>query len=478
MARGSGSEGAGVSDFVTRHSLWTAAQDDAASGVAAQIDKLGVVRFAFADAHGVVRGKTLVAADAVRALRGGVTCTATMLLKDLSGRTVFPIFQPGGEGAGDIVMVADPTRFYVLPWAPHSGWILCDLYRTDGTPHPFSTRAIMRQMLAKLADRGFIWRAGLEIEFHLLRYEKRLPDADHVAMPGPAPDVAPLNHGYQYLTEQRYDELDPLLEALRRDLQALGLPLRSMEVEFGPSQVEVTLGATTGMDPADMMLLFRSAAKQIFARAGYLASFMCRPHLPHVASSGWHLHHSLDDAATGGNVFPAAEGLSPTARSWLGGVLRHAAAATAFSTPTINGYKRYQPNSMAPDHIVWAYDNRAAMVRVIGQPGDPATHLENRAGEPGANPYLYMASQIAAGLDGIASDADPGPPSDSPYHADVPRLPQSLMDSVTALRESVCFNAAFGDAFVDYFVQLKTFEINRFLSSVTDWEQREYFALL
>ena len=293
-------------------------QQDAAIEVAARIEKLGVVRFAFSDAHGVVRGKTLVAAEAVRALRSGVTCTLTMLLKDLSGRTAFPIFQPGGDGAGDMVMVADPCRFHVLPWAPHSGWILCDLYRTDGTPHPYSTRAVLRRMLHRLAEHGFTWRAGLEVEFHLLRYVDRSPAADHIMMPGPPPQVTPLNHGYQYLTEQRYDDLDPLLETLRGHLQGLGLPVRSLEVEFGPSQVEVTLGATTGMDPADQMLLFRNATKQIFAREGYLASFMCRPQFPHAASSGWHLHHSIEDAATGRNLFPDPDGLSSVARALAG----------------------------------------------------------------------------------------------------------------------------------------------------------------
>ena len=119
-----------MSDFVTRHGLWTAEQDAAAEDVIERINELDVVRFAFSDAHGVVRGKTLVAAEAVRALRTGVTCTATMLLKDLSGRTAFPIFDPGGDAAGDMVMVADPAMFRVLPWASHSGWILCDLYRT------------------------------------------------------------------------------------------------------------------------------------------------------------------------------------------------------------------------------------------------------------------------------------------------------------------------------------------------------------
>jgi glutamine synthetase len=467
-----------VSDFVGRHGLWTQAQQDAAAEVTARTANLGVVRFAFADAHGVVRGKTLVGAEAVNALRTGVSCTATMLLKDTSGRTAFPIFQPGSDGAGDMVMVADPTCFHVLPWAPHSGWILCDLYRKDGTPHPYSTRALLRRMLARLAEHGLTWRAGLEVEFHLLRCVDAMPPPDHTAMPGPAPQVAPLNNGYQYLTEQAYDRLDPLLEVLRGHLQGLGLKLRSLEVEYGPSQVEVTLGAATGMDPADQMLLLRSATKQIFAREGYLASFMCRPQLPHAVSSGWHLHHSIEDSATGRNVLAGPDGLSPLALGWLGGLLRQAAAGAAFCTPTINGYKRYQPYTMAPDHVVWAYDNRAAMVRVIGRDGDPATHFENRAGEPGANPYLYMASQIAAGLDGIATKADPGAPADSPYTANAPKLPRSLMQAIAALRGNACFRRAFGDPFVDYFVQLKESEISRFLSAVTDWEQREYFALL
>ena len=444
-----------------------------------RINELDVVRFAFSDAHGVVRGKTLVAAEAVRALRSGVTCTATMVLKDLSGRTAFPIFNPGGDGAGDMVMVADPTMFRVLPWAPHSGWILCDLYRTDGTPHPFCTRALLRRMLARLAEQKMVWRAGIEVEFHLFKYAERQPTSDAIAMPGPTPEIAPVNHGYQYLTELRYDVLDPLLEKLRLGLQGLGLPLRSLEVEFGPSQIEVTFAATTGMQPADLMLLFRNATKQIFAREGYLASFMCRPQVPHAASSGWHLHHSVEDAATGRNLFPHVDEAVAHGAPLAWRLVAPCARGGGVQYPTINGYKRYQPNSMAPDHVVWAYDNRAAMVRVIGLAGDPATHFENRVGEPAANPYLYMASQIACGLDGIATNADPGTVV---RHAVQRRCARrcrgACMEAITALRDNACFRAAFGDAFVDYFVRLKEFEINRFLSAVTDWEQREYLELL
>jgi glutamine synthetase len=466
-----------MTGFVARHGLWSSEQAAAAEDVIERINELDVVRFAFSDAHGIVRGKTLIAAEAVRALRTGVTCTATMVLKDLSGRTAFPIFAPGGDGAGDMVMVPDPTTFRVLPWAPHSGWILCDLYRTDGSPHPFSTRTIMRRMLDRLAEQGLTWRAGLEVEFHLLRMADAQPPADEVVMPGPPPNVLPLNHGYQYLTELRYDTLDPLMEKLRLGLQGLGLPLRSMEVEFGPSQIEVTFGTGTGLSAADAMLLFRNATKQIMAREGYLASFMCRPRFPHAASSGWHLHHSIEDAS-GKNLFADPDGLSGMAKHWLGGTLRQARPAAAFTTPTINGYKRYRPNSMAPDHVVWAYDNRAAMMRVIGGGGDPATHFENRAGEPGANPYLYMAAQIASGLHGLRHQIDPGPEADTPYTSDAPLLPRTLMDSLDALRGDACFREAFGDAFIDYFVTLKSAEISRFLSDVTDWEQREYLAML
>jgi glutamine synthetase len=99
--------------------------------------------------------------------------------------------------------------------------------------------------------------------------------------------VIPLNHGYQYLTKQRYDAIAPLMEILRSNLQELGLPLRSLEIEFGPSQVELTFAATTGMQPADLMVLFRNGTKHIFARVCCLANFMGRPQLPHFASSGW-----------------------------------------------------------------------------------------------------------------------------------------------------------------------------------------------
>jgi glutamine synthetase len=474
--------------FVERHALWSAEQTAAAEAVDKAIEEqaLEVVRFSFVDQHGVLRGKALVAAEAARAMRNGVTATTTLLAKDTSHRSVFPVFTAGGgfgmpemEGGADFLMVADPTTFKVLPWARNTGWLLCDIYFPDGRPVPFSTRQLYRDALTKLADAGYDFMAGLEVEFHIFKLDNPKLDPDDATWPGEAPEVSFISQGFQLLTEARFDQVDPVLEMFRRDLAALGLPLRSMEIELGPSQVEFTFRPEMGLQPADTMVLFRSAVKQIARRNGYLASFMCRPRLPNAFSSGWHLHQSLIARDSQTNAFAGTGGelLSPAGRGYLAGLLTHARAAAAFTTPTLNGYKRYRPYALAPDRAIWSRDNRGVMVRVMGQPGDAATHLENRVGEPAANPYLYMASQIHAGLDGIARKLDPGPSADTPYEAKAEPLPASLGEALDALDGNACFRSGFGDGFVDYYLRIKRAEIARFRSEVTEWEQKEYFDL-
>jgi glutamine synthetase len=207
---------------------------------------------------------------------------------------------------------------------------------------------------------------------------------------------------------------------------------------------------------------------------------MCRPRIPNVMSSGWHLHQSLRDHRTGGNAFMAADDhadLSPLALHWLAGLLAHARAATAFTTPTLNGYKRYRPYSLAPDRAIWGRDNRGVMIRALGAAGDPATRLENRVGEPAANPYLYIASQVLAGMDGLARRLRPPPSADTPYETEAEKLPVSLAEALDALRGDSCLRDGLGSSFVDYFIRIKDAEIARFQAEVTEWEQREYFDL-
>jgi glutamine synthetase len=446
---------------------------------------LKAVRFSFADQHGVLRGKTLAPGEARAALERGVTVTSTLMLKDTSHRTVFSAFTPGGgvgmqemQGAADIVLHADPSTFRILPWAADTGWLLCDARFADGRPAPFCTRNLLGAALQKLSASGYDFVAGLEVEFHVFRLaDPTLQPAD-AGQPGNPPEVSLLTTGYQLLAEQRYDLIDPVVELLRKDLARLGLPLRSYEVEFGPSQIEFTLGAMPGIASADAMVLFRSAVKQIARRHGYHATFMCRPKLPSVMSSGWHLHQSL--ARNGANAFVPQSGdeaLSPVGKNYLAGLLAHARGATALATPTINGYKRYRPYSLAPDRVIWGRDNRGALIRVLGGAGDAATRIENRAGEPAANPYLYFASQIYSGLDGIARKLAPPPPADTPYEAKADFLPRTLAEALDCLRKDETLRQGLGKPFVDYYCTIKEAEIARFNLEVTEWEQREYFDL-
>jgi len=475
--------------FVERHGLWSDEQKAALARLRRIVEeqKLEVIRLSFPDQHGILRGKTLVASEALASLESGCSITTTMLAKDTSHRTVFPVFTSGGgfgmpemEGAADFLMVADPTTFRVLPWAPETGWLLCDIYFADGKPVPFATRQLYRSALDRLGARGYDFVAGLEVEFHLFKLDDARMSPENAGQPGQPPSVSLLSHGYQYLTEQRYDQMEPALEIIRRDVLALGLPLRSVEVEFGPSQCEFTFSPATGLVPADNMVLFRSAVKQIARRHGYHATFMCRPKLPNLFASGWHLHQSIMSRESGANAFMTDEEgqvLSAFGRHYLGGLLKHARASAAFTTPTINGYKRYRAYSLAPDRAIWGRDNRGVMIRMLGGPGDPATRLENRIGEPAANPYLYMASQILSGLDGVDRKLDPGPSADTPYETQAALLPKSLHEAVAALKDDPFFREALGAAFVDYYVHIKDAEIERFQAEVSEWEHREYFEM-
>ncbi|WP_214104881.1 glutamine synthetase family protein [Acrocarpospora catenulata] len=479
--------------FVERHGLWTEEQYAGAAQMRRVIDELGIdlVRVCFVDQHGVLRGKSITRAALPGVLRSGLTVPSSLLLKDTSGKSSFAVFDAlslggyrGFSGAGDVVLVPDPTTFRVLPWSERTGMILADLRYPDGGAVPYCTRGLLRRHLAWLTERGLSMTVGPELEFHVFA---RVDEGMHPARvgrpgsPGVAPAVRPITPGSQLLRVDTLDEADDLVAEIHRGLTRLDLPLRSIELEFGPSQFEVTLDAGDAADVADQVVLCRMALKQICHRLGLHATFMSRPRGAETASTGWHLHQSLGDAVTGAPVFASTDPgsvLSPQGLSYLAGLLTHAAAAAAFTTPTVNGYKRYQPYSLAPDRVLWGLDNKGAMVRAVGTPGDPNAHLENRSGEPGANPYLYILSQLITGLDGMDRGLSPGAPTESPYRDDATRLPRTLGDAIQALDTSPLFRRVLGDEVVDWYVHLKRAEYHRYLDEVSDWEQREYFDLL
>ena len=489
-----------MSSFAERCGVHDAEREQALRQTARLIEaaSLELVRFVWCDLHGVTRGKTLVASAAIHAMQEGVGMVSTLMLKDSSDRTAFKVFEPGGaaelpgfEFANNLLLLADPASFKQLPWTAKTGWVRGQPWFQNGEPVELDTRRILQRALARLAEAGLAMRCGLEIEFHIYRIDDTHAqlDPDQAAWPGLPPAVSMIHPGYNLLTESWYDMAEEPLRIVQHTAQALGLPLLSLEIELGPSQVEAVFEATDALTAADNMVLFRSAVKQALRRAGYHASFMCRPPFPNIMSSGWHLHQSLVDAQ-GSNLFRreapnagsgAADAqftLSKLGEHYLAGLLEHARAMTVFCTPTVNGFARFRPNALAPQSVLWGRDNRGAMLRVIGECGDEATRIENRIGEPAANPYLYLASQVHAGLDGIARQLAAPPATDAPYASTAAKLPTSLGEALDALRADTVLTTGFGEAFINYFVRVKQSELTRFdlAEDKDEFQRREYFS--
>ncbi len=472
------------------------------------------IRLSWCDQHGQLRGKTLMASALEDAFANGIGMVSTILLKDSSDRTVYKVFEKGGvadlpgfEAASNLVLLPDPESFKTLPWAAHTGWLRCQAWFQSGEPVPLDTRRVLQGALHQLAQAGFGMRCGLEVEFHIYKMThagwQTALDPHQAAWPGEPPAVQMIHPGYNLLSESWSDLCHEPLAIVQHTAQALGLPLTSLEIELGPSQVEAVFGVTDALTAADNMVLFRSAVIQALRRAGYHATFMCRPPFPNIMSSGWHLHQSLvqldgphkslPQPNSGANAFarenPAANtsaddarfSLSDTGAHYLAGLLAHASAMAALAVPTINGFERFRPNALAPQSICWGQDNRGAMLRVVGGPGQAGTHIENRIGEPAANPYLYIASQIFAGLDGLRGKRSAPTATAAPYSDTAQKLPGSLADALAALQADAVFAHAehgFGAAFLNYYQRIKQSEIDRYTLAEDriDWQRREYFS--
>lgn len=473
-------------NFVARIGRDTPERQEMLTRILAQIDeaKLEVVRVGFVDTHGIVRVRPIEARLFAQAARNSVPFTTALFAMDTANNIFQNVFAGDGGfgrdtmgGAGDMFAVPDLGTFRVLPWAHKCGWVLSDLYLSSGERCPFDPRLIMQTACDRLSRQGLSYVGGIEVECHVLKVTDPRNALADCTQPASPPGVEALRHGYQYMSDNVLDELEPVITPIRHALTGVGLPLRILDAEMGPGQIEISLEPIENMAAADAVILLRAAIKQVCRRMGLLASFMTKPALPNVYSSGWHLHQSLRHTASGRNAFTADNALlSDTGMHFVGGLLEHARASAAFSNPTVNGYRRLHANQLAPNRALWANDNKGAMCRLVGGAGDPATHLENRAGEPAANPYLYMGSQIIAGMDGMANRTDPGDPLADPYaQTQKQLLPKSLEEAVDALSASAMYRSALGNEFIDHYIVVRRHEIGRYQRHVTDWEHHEYF---
>ena len=366
------------------------------------------------------------------------------------------------------------------------------MYFQDGTPFPYSSRRVLQEAVAGLDARNLDSLIGVELEWHLTKLvDPRLSPSSlgGPGAPGEPPEVESVTAGYQYQSEINGDLLEPILSVLQDQLLARRAAAADDRGRVGPLADGVHAAPAPGARGGR-----RGAAVPQRGPADLPPPRLPRDvHVPPRPAGLLLLGLAPAPVArgprTGGNAFAATDGstLTPLGLGYVAGLLEHAREASVFVTPTVNGYKRFQPYSLAPDRAGWGEENRGSMIRVAGGAGDPSTHLENRAGEPAANSYLYIASQILAGLDGIDRGLDPGSPTDNPYETEAASLPGSLGEAVDLLDGSSFYRETMGDDFVDYIVGLKRSEVGRFqtavdglsddaLAGVTDWEHREYFG--
>ncbi len=495
----------GHPSFVAEFGLWNDAQAAVAEQVEAALGDVDLVRVAFGDPHGLARSKTVTAATFRTVLRNGMDFSAGPFLFDTGHAVAIDFRADSGTdsstgiseiaGGGDFVLVPDPRTFQVLPSngnEPRTAWVLGDEYLRDGSPHPLASRDVLRRVCARYAKRDLAPVIGLEVEWYLTRLLDGPPGnaGNGFGRQGPAPAVAAMNAGYQFNLDSSYDSVAAVADPLAVMLMSFGLPLRTMEHESGPGQLETTFAPMLALDAADAMLLFRTQVKQFCARRGYHASFMTLPRLDSFDPSGWHLHQSVTSTKTDSNLFAvgasAQDAISPEGEGYVDGLLARAREFCLLSVPTVNGYRRLAPEfALSPTSANWRFEDRTVMVRLLSS--GSSTHVENRIGEPCANPYLAMAAQLFAGLDGLEADPPAVAKQAGEQAGERDRLPRSLREALAAFRGSDRATELLGAPLKNGLVQLKESEAARFeawcaeerppADEVTEWEHREYFRV-
>ncbi|MFF9349352.1 glutamine synthetase family protein [Streptomyces sp. NPDC014734] len=427
---------------------------------------IDVVRVTYPDLIGTERARDVLLDHLPAACDHGLAFCRAVYHTSPQGDTVRV---PGGLDAGlpDICVHPDLDTLTALPWEPGVATCLGDV--TDpatGLPAPESPRDLLRAVIARCGEHGLRPVVGPELEYFLC---------------DPAPDDP---RGWQrysdargviYTAGLRADPENHLLRTLRT-LRDLDIGVSSGNHEYDGSQFEINLTHSDALSAADRAFRFKAAVKELACKEGRLATFMAKP-FNSAGGSGFHLHLSCADEEDG-NAFAdptAPHGLSATARHAVAGVLAHAPALAALANPTVNSYKRFGPDTLAPWLIDWGLDNRSAMVRIPPERG-PATRFELRLGDAGANPYLLIAGTLAAALLGVLAGEEPPAPLEGYGYDAVGSavLPRSLPDALDALEADTSLTEVLGKDFTTSYLAYKHDEVARFHRHVTDWEFTEY----
>ncbi len=420
------------------------------------------VRLQFPDIFGVLKNMAITVSQLERALNNECSFDG------------ISVSRYGEMARTDLYLRPDLDTFEIFPWRPQQGKVarlICDVYNSDGTPYGADTRMVLKRIVKKAEDMGYIFKVEPECEFFLFHIDD-----------GGMPTTITYEHA-------GYFDVGPVdfAENVRRDivlnLEEMGFEVRSSHHEKAPGQHEIDFKYSDALKTADNLLTFKMTVKSIAKRHGLHATFMPKPK-SNVDGSGMHINMSLWDKE-GKNVFYDREDrykISREARWFMAGILKHIGAITALTNPLVNSYKRLVPGFEAPVYATWSAETTFALLRVPSVIGEHAK-VELRSPDPTANPYLAFAACLAAGLQGIEEKLPLAPSVDVNVSAwtdeerrnlDIERLPKNMCDAVNALEADPFIIDLMGQDMAAQYIDEKRKEWNTYRRQVTEWEIREY----
>jgi len=375
----------------------------------------------------------------------------------------------------DMLLSPDLGTFQIFPWGEESNRVarvICDINMTDGSPFPGDPRGVLRRILGRADKLGYTMNAGMEAEFFMFK-----PGADD------APSTVTHDVG-SYFDLAPADLGEDARRAIVGVLEQMGFEVEAAHHEVAFGQHEIDFRYADALRTADNIATFRFVVKYVAQKFGLVASFMPKP-IFGQNGSGMHTHQSLFKGKDNAFWDEKAEWqLSKTALHYIGGLLQHARGYTAITNPLVNSYKRLVPGFEAPVNVAWSMKNRSPMIRIPDRRGT-GTRIELRIPDPAANPYLALAVQLAAGLDGISTRADAREPVNTNIwemsHREKRRLriddlPKNLEEACDELEKDDVITEALGEHVTQHFLAAKRMEWQEYISQVSQWELDNYLA--
>jgi len=433
--------------------------------ILAKAREMGVkfIRLQFTDITGVLKN---------------VAITVEQLEKALDGELMFDGSSIHGFvriEESDMYLRPDPDTFAVFPWRPRDGAVarlICDIYNPDGSPFAGCPRNTLKRVLARASKMGFTMNVGPECEFFLFYTDSEGRPTLRTHDQAGYFDLSPVDLG------------ENARRSMVLTLEEMGFEIEASHHEVAPGQHEIDFMYSDALDVADKIITFKFVVRTIAQRHGLHATFMPKP-IFGINGSGMHMHQSL--FRDGQNAFYDPHdplGLSNVARYYIGGLLKHARALAAVTSPTVNSYKRLVPGYEAPVYISWAERNRSPLIRVPAKRG-ASTRIELRCPDPSCNPYLAIAACLAAGLDGIEKKIEPPPPCNFNIYELTPEerrklgigsLPASLEEALLELAADEVIKGALGEHIYERFREAKQKEWEEYRTRVYPWEIEQYLT--